>query len=129
MDANLYYRKVDFNSILNSEAYSLETNLDFNGLTFIAGYSHLAINNNESSAKRTLPAPLVGIGSWIGGSLRLLVTGKVAFYKDNIEYIGGIKRDSRHVNLFVNFYKLNSFTELSLGIGKELGYRFRRQKG
>lgn len=128
MDANWYYRKVVFDNDFNSKAYSFETNLDFGRLTFIAGYSNLTINNLETMDKQNLSGPIVGIGSWIGGRLRLTAFAKVAIYNDNLEYLGQIRRDSRYFNLFLKFYKLNSFTELSLGIGKEIGYRFKKQK-
>jgi hypothetical protein len=69
------------------------------------------------------------MGSRFGGPLRLAVFAKAAIYKDNVEYFGEIRRDSRHINLYLKFYKLNSFTELSLGIGTEIGYRFKKQRG
>lgn len=128
MDANWYYRNVHYKNKFNSRAYSFETNLDFNGLMFISGYSNLKLNQLETNDRQTLSGAVIGIGIWIG-QLRLLVSGKTAIYKDRQEYMGQITRDSRHLNLFLKFYKLDSFTELSLGIGTEFGYLFKRQKG
>jgi hypothetical protein len=127
MDVNWYYRKVDFEDEIKSRAYSVETNFGLRRLILIAGYSNLRLSNPETINQRTLHGPVVGMGSWIGGPLRLTLIAKAAIYHGHLEYIGQIKRESRSVNLFLNFYKLESFTELSLGAGKEFGYRLKRK--
>ncbi len=128
MDAGWYYRRVKFGDDFNSGVHSFETNMDFGRLKFITGYSHLSLNNLETTDKQSLSGLVIGIGSWIGGPLRLSWFTKAALYKDDIEYMGQLRRDSRHVNIFARFYKLNSFMELTLGIGMEIGYRFKKQR-
>lgn len=128
MDVNWYYRSVNYKHEFNSRAYSFETNLDFNGLMLITGYSNLRLNELETNDRQTLSGVVIGVGTWLG-LLRLNISGKAAVYKDKQEFIGQIRRDSRHVNVFLKFYKLDSFTELSLGVGTEFGYLFKRQKG
>jgi len=120
MDANWYYRSVNFGNSFDSRAYSFETNVHFGGPTFIMGYSNLFINKIETNDRETSSGLLLGLSEWIARPLGLLVTGKVALYKNNTEYFGQITRDSRHVNVFVKFYKLDSFTELSLGVGVKM---------
>lgn len=128
MDAGLFYRKVKYEDDFNSRAYSVEANFNFGRLRFITGYSNLNFNNIETNDRQNYSGPLIGIGTWIDGPLRLSITGKAAIYKDHQEYMGQILRDSRYVDVFVKFYKLDSFTELSLGIGTTIGYRFKSQK-
>jgi hypothetical protein len=127
MDAGWYYRAVNFGNSFDSRAYSLETKLNFGGPTFITGYSNLFINNIEINNQETSSGLLLGLSTWIQRPLGVLVTGKVALYKNNTEYFGQISRDSKHVNLFVRFYKLNSFTELSVGIGTKFYYRVKKR--
>jgi hypothetical protein len=127
MDAGLYYRVVNFGNSFDSRAYSLETNLNFGRSTFIAGYSNLFINNIETNNHETSSGLLLGLSTWIQRPLGVLVTGKVGLYKNNTECFGQISRDSKHVNLFVGFYKLNSFTELSVGIGTKFYYRIKKR--
>jgi hypothetical protein len=128
IDANWYYRKVDFDGTFNSRAYSFETNFTWQRLIFTAGYSNLSLNNPETINKQTLSGPIIGIGRWIGGPLRLVASAKAAFYNGQMEYMAQIRRDSRRLDLFLKFYKLDSFTELSLGIGTQIGYRLKKQR-
>jgi hypothetical protein len=128
MDAGLFYRNAKYEDDFNSRAYSVEASSNFGRLRFITGYSNLNFNNIETNDKQNYAGPLIGIGTWIGGPLRLSIAGKAAIYKDHQEYFGQILRDSRHVDVFAKFYKLDSFTELSLGIGTTIGYKFKSQK-
>ena len=128
MAAGLFYRRVEFNNDFNSTAYSLETNFNFNGLGFITGYSHLNFERIETDDKHRYSGPLIGIRTWIKGPLRLAVSAKAAIYKNKEEYFVEVLRESRYIDAFVKFYKLDTFSEVTLGIGKTFGYRFRSQK-
>ena len=128
MDISWFHKKVDFEDYFNSVTNSLETNLTFNRLGIMAGYSHLNVRAIETGDRNTYHGPVIGIKSWIGGPLRLVISGKAAVYKDRQEYSGEILRASRYFDLFINFYRLDTFTELSLGIGGTFNYRFKRQK-
>lgn len=127
-DLNLYYRSVSFRNGFKSRAYSFETSLNFGRLNLIAGYSNLSLNKIETTDKQISHGGIVGLATWISGPLSLLVTGKVAIYKHVMEYQGQITRKSRKINVFVKYYKLDSFNELSLGVGKEFGYRLKRSR-
>jgi hypothetical protein len=128
MDVSWFHRKVKFEDYFNSVTNSFETNLTFNRLGIIAGYSHLNVNAIETYDRYTYNGPVLGIKSWIGGPLRLVISGKAAVYTDKQEYSGEILRESRYFDLFINYYRLDTFTELSLGIGTTFNYRFKRQK-
>jgi len=125
MDAGWYYRTFEFGDF-NSTANSLETNFNFNKFGLIAGVSHL--DYNPIIDRRTFNGPVIGLRTWINGPLRLVLSGKAAIYKDKQEYFVEILRDSRYVDVFIKYYKLDTFSELSLGIGTTFNYRFRKQK-
>jgi len=125
MDAGWYYRTFKFGDF-HSTGNSLETNFNFNKFGLIAGVSHL--DYNPIIDNRSFNGPVIGLRTWINGPLRLVISGKAAFYKDKQEYFGEILRDSKYIDLFVKYYKLDTFSELSLGIGTTFGYRLRKQR-
>ena len=125
MDAGWFYRKFEFKK-LDATAYSFETNLNFRRFGIIGGFSHLAYARIDEIDK--LNGPLLGVRTWIGKPLWLDISGKVAVYRNRQEYFGEIKRDTRYIDVFVKYYKLNSFSEVSIGVGTSFGYRFRKQK-
>lgn len=125
MDAGWYYRTFEFGDY-KSTANSLETIFNFKKLGLITGFSHLAYAPIDD--RRAFNGPLIGLRTWVNGPLRLMISGRVAIYKEKQEYFGEILRDSRYVNLFVKYYKLDTFSEISLGVGKTFNYRFREQK-
>jgi hypothetical protein len=128
MNAGVFYRMVEFNNDFNSIAYSLETNFNFNGVGFIAGYSHLNFERIEAGENHGHSGPLIGIRTWINGPLRLAVSAKTSIYRNKEEYFVEVLRESRYIDAFAKFYKLDTFSEVSLGIGTTFGYRFKRQK-
>jgi CarboxypepD_reg-like domain len=127
-DINWYYRKISWDNELNSKAYSIETNLNFSSLRFILGYSAIDLTKIEKIDSHSDSGPLIGIGTWLGGPFDLLILGKISIYKDLVEYHGEVNRRFKKVNTFIKFYKVDSFTELSLGIGTEIKYKFNRQR-
>ena len=128
MNAGVFYRTVEFKNDFNSIAYSLETNFNFDGVGFITGYSHLNFERIETDKNHRYSGLLIGIRTWINGPLRLAVSAKAAIYKNKEEYFFEVLRESRYIDAFVKFYKLDSFSEVSLGIGTTFGYRFKSQK-
>ena len=57
------------------------------------------------------------------------LSAKVAIYDRNVEYQAEFKSGYRWVQCFVRYYKLDTFDELSLGVGAQLSYYKRRKKG
>jgi hypothetical protein len=125
MDAGWYYRTFEFGDF-KSTAHSFEANFNFNKLGLIAGFGHLDYSPITDS--RASNGPVIGLRTWINGPLRLAISGKVAIYKEKQEYFGEILRDSKYVDLVVKYYKLDTFSEISLGVGTTFNYRFRKQK-
>jgi len=94
----------------------------------ITGYSHLVFNTLEFNDRKNYNGPVIGFRTWTGGSLRLVISGKVSIYNGKQEYLVDILRESRHVDVFVKYYTLESFSEVSLGVGTTFGYLFKRQR-
>jgi len=136
MDLKWYYRKISYNNSFNSTAHSLETNLLFDFLNpiyiydigLIAGYSELSftkegINNNQISY-----GPVIGLRANLGRLFNSKIYGKVSIYDDMIEFQSQIRFDYRKVAAFVKFYKLDIYTELSLGVGLNISYWLKKQR-
>lgn len=124
MGAAWYYRTFQFGD-LNSTANSLETNINLNRVGFIAGVSRLVYTPTRN--KYTFNGPVVGFR--LNGPWRLAISGKTAIYKNQQEYFGEVSRSSRYVDVFIKYYQLDTFAEVSLGIGTTFGYWFRKHKG
>lgn len=125
MDAGWYYRTFEFGDF-NSTANSLEINFNFNKFGLIAGLSHLEYN--PTIERRTFNGPVIGARTWISRPLTIVISGKASIYGDKHEYFGEVLRDSRFIDLFIRYYKLDTFSEVSLGIGTTFEYRIRKQK-
>ncbi|UII25827.1 carboxypeptidase-like regulatory domain-containing protein [Fulvivirga maritima] len=121
-DLNWYYRHlnlIDFKSSTNS----FETNFNYENFRLIVGYSHLNIDNRITDEVRSFSAPVVGLGTWFNTApFQLLLTGKVALFGNRTEVIGQATFYTKYVEFFVNYYQLDSFSELTIGIGKEFAY-------
>ena len=127
-DVVTYFRKVSWEREFNSRTLSIETNLNYKSLRFILGLSTIDLNEYEIIDNRSGIGPLLGIGTWIGRPFNCLILGKASIYKDLVEYQVELNKRFKRIETFVDFYKLDSFVELSLGIGYEFTYRYKRQK-
>ncbi|WP_170866123.1 carboxypeptidase-like regulatory domain-containing protein [Pontibacter flavimaris] len=128
MDFKWNYRQVNFNNDFNSKAYSFEADYNLRNVKLIAGYTHLSFDNLEAVGTKTSSGVLIGFGTTLGQPLHPTVIGKVSFYMDNIEYQASVQGGYKGILFFTKFYKLNSFNELSLGIGTAIGYRIKRRE-
>ena len=128
MDVRWHYRQFSINNNLESSAFSIENDLNLRNIKLIAGYSHLDFNKNELLAGETSSGILIGLGKSFRLPLYPTVIGKVAFYRNNIEYQANIQGGYKRFLLLMKFYKLNSFNEFSIGIGTKFGYRLKSQK-
>jgi hypothetical protein len=127
IDAGWFYRQVKFDNTLNATGNSFETNVNFRKFGIVAGFSHLSFNNHELSDRHFYNGPVIGLRRWFDG-LRLETSAKVAIYKGRQEYFAEVSRESRYIDVFVRYYRLNVFSELSLGVGTTFGYRFKTQR-
>ncbi|GAB3519346.1 hypothetical protein GCM10027442_41000 [Emticicia fontis] len=131
MNARWHYREVSYYNNFRSKVYSFETDFNFGrkiwflkNLNATVGYGHLDLKTDKQSAT----GPVIGLGTYI--TIRRfsygLITGKVAIFRNNIEWQGQITQSRRNFNVFIKYYQLKSFSELSIGVGKEFGYRFKK---
>lgn len=122
IDFRASYRDFEFADKLNNKSYSFETDFNISRYSFIAGYSHLDFNNINSLKKYNSSGVLIGFGTSFGGTLYPELVGKISIYEDNVEYQGKIQGNYKHLLIFLKYYKLSSFNELSLGIGYNFNY-------
>jgi len=128
MDFSWSYRQVLFNNDLNSKVNSLQTTLNIRNIKLIAGYTQLDFNRIETSKRNTSSGLLIGFGTSLGRPLYPTLIGEISFYKDNIEYQASIQGGYKRFLFFMKYYKLNSFNELSLGIGVSMYYKLKSQR-
>lgn len=127
MDFRWSYRNVSFNKDFQSIANSGEAQLNLRDVRFIAGYSHLKMTNVAENTKGS-SGVILGLGKelffrpFFG-----TISAKVALYDNNVEYQGEFKSGYRWFQCFVRYYKLDSFDELSLGVGAQISYYKRRR--
>lgn len=130
MDFRWSIRKVSINSDFESFANSGEAQLNLRNINLIAGYSHLGMTEIAENATRSSSGILLGLGKDIFfrpfyGTL----SAKVAIYGKNVEYQAEFRSGYRWFQYFFRYYKLETFDELSLGVGAQLSYYNRRKKG
>ncbi len=128
MDFRWSYRNVSFNKNVQSIANSGEAQLNLRNINFIAGYSHLDITKIAENNTKVSSGLLIGLGKELYfRPFYGILTAKVAIYKSNVEYQAGFKSGYRWFQYFVRYYKLDSFDELSLGVGAQFSY-YKRKK-
>lgn len=130
MDFRWSYRNVSFNNDFQSISNSGEVQLNLRNIKLIAGYSHLDITQISENKTKASSGILLGLGKDIffrpfHGTL----SAKVAIYDSDIEYQAELKSGYRWFQYFIRYYKLDTFDELSLGIGAQLSYYKRRKNG
>lgn len=127
MDLRWSYRNVSFSEDFQSTANSGEAQLNLRNIKFIAGYSHLDLNKIGENENHVSSGLLIGVGKYLGRPFFGTVSGKVSLYKDNVEYQASLQGGYRWFQYIIKYYKLDSFDELSLGIGAQISYYKRRR--
>lgn len=122
IDFRVNYRDFKFDNKFDNSVYSFETDFNLSRVSFIAGYSYLEFNSINNSKKYNSSGLLLGIGTSFGRPLYPELVGKISIYNDNIEYQGKIQGSYKKFLLFLKYYKLSSFNELSLGVGYNLQF-------
>lgn len=122
IDFRASYRDFEFDNEFDNNTYSFETDFNLSRVSLIAGYSHLEFNNILTSTKYNSSGLLIGFGTSFGRPIYSELVGKISIYKDTIEYQGKIQGSYKRFLMFLKYYKLSSFNELSLGIGYSLNY-------
>jgi hypothetical protein len=127
MDFRWSYRNVSFNKNFQSVANSGEAQLNLRNIKFITGYSHLDLNIVGENENYVSSGVLIGAGKYLGRPFFATVSGKISLYKDNVEYQASLQGGYRWFQYFVRYYKLDSFDELSLGVGGQISYYKRKR--
>jgi hypothetical protein len=125
LDFKWSHRQFSVGDNLNSKANSFETHLNFKNIKLIVGYSHLDFNIAETMDRDNSSGVILGFGSYFNLPLHPTAIAKFSFYEDKIEYQTSIQGGHKGFLCIVNFYKLNSFHEIGLGIGTRFGYRLK----
>lgn len=130
MDFRWSHRNVSFNNEFQSFANSGEAQLNLRNIKFIAGYSHLDLSKISENKTKSSSGILLGLGKEIFfrpfyGTL----STKIAIYERKVEYQAEFKSGYRWFQYFIKYYKLDTFDELSLGVGAQLSYyKWRKKK-
>jgi hypothetical protein len=126
IDIKTNIRSLSYNNALDAETFSIEVygnrfyHIFRNSSGIILGFGRMNMEHREQMSYQISSGGIVGISTQTGRPLYLDIFCKVGIYKDVIEYQGEISRYLRPVYLFTRFYKLEEFTELSIGVGKLL---------
>ena len=131
MDFRWGYRKVAFENNLDFRINSFEADLNINNMDFTAGYTHLDFTKAEPAQDTHLSGAVIGVTRYFYVyiykephpiTFAPTATAKVGLYHGKVEYQAAVEAGYRRVLCFVKFYKLDSFHELSVGLGIGFGY-------
>jgi hypothetical protein len=130
MDFRWSYRNVSFKKDFQSIANSGEAQLNLRNINLIAGYSHLDMTKISENDTKGSSGILLGLGKEIFfRPIYGTLSAKAAIYHMNVEYEAEFESGYRWFQYFIRYYKLDRFGELCLGVGAQLSYYKRRQKG
>nr|WKN34122.1 carboxypeptidase-like regulatory domain-containing protein [Tunicatimonas sp. TK19036] len=134
LDVKINYQKVSVRKDIDFEIQSAEAhfNLDKNYskiryARFIVGLSKISYASNEDNSFARDTAPIIGLGAILGEWWRLMVVGKVILYDNLPKYDIELSRDFRRIDTFIRYQKLESFNEISVGLGTHIGYRLKKR--
>jgi len=90
----------------------------------IVGYSQ--VKNSQADTK---PGVILGAEFYIRKLMDATVKGKVSFLKELTEYQAEVRfRKYSRIQTFVKYYYVDSYSELSIGLGIEFTYFFKYQR-
>ncbi|NJB69632.1 hypothetical protein GGR42_000094 [Saonia flava] len=121
-DFNSSLRNLDYNNNIELSAYSAETSLNFNRISAIIGVSSIDFSKTSENKSIKSVGPTFGLATWVGQPFLISISAKTTIYKNLSEYQAEIKKQYKGVYGFLKYYKVNDFSELSLGIGIEFSY-------
>jgi len=134
LDLNFNYQKINIGDQLNFISRAVETHFvidkyyaKINYIKIIAGGTNFEYRKNKNHDFSSFFAPIFGVGFIIGEWTRLHLDAKVIPNKNNTIYDLVVNRNFRFINTNIHFQKMKNYTEISLGIGTKIGYRFRKR--
>ncbi len=128
MDFRWSHRNVSFNKDFQSIANSGEAQLNLRNINLIAGYSHLDMTKIVENKTIASSGILIGLGKeFYFRPVYGILSARVARYNRQVEYQVELKGGNRWFQYFIRYYKLDSFDELSLGVGAQISYYKKRR--
>jgi hypothetical protein len=124
------YRHILFNSS-TIETISFES-IWWSSLPFylIAGYNRIKNDQNSQFYNYTKNGIVLGAEYWIPKPVNVSVTGKASFLNELLEYQAELRKTFgkyNRVHSFVKYHNVDSYSELSIGLGIEFTYYFKHQ--
>ncbi|NAY93469.1 hypothetical protein GTQ34_16275 [Muricauda sp. JGD-17] len=128
-DFDFYYSRALLGNGFDLKAYAVETTWPIYNFNLKIGYSHIDLKRNEFTDHISNSGIELGAQTWISNPLNLLVSGRVGFYKNLIDFQTEVRKSfGQKINAFVKYRNVSAFSELSVGIGLELTYYFKYQR-
>lgn len=127
-DIKTSFRQLNFDNRIYLKAYAFEPNLNFRSKKIIIGLTSIDYLNSQRNKNVQSLGLTIGYGTVLGWRKTIIVEAKTMIYKGLVEYQAAAKRDFRHLNTFIRFYKVNAFNEVSLGVNFQTTYLFKNQR-
>lgn len=128
LDIDLINRSILSDNGYKLNTYSVESLWHFFQYNLIIGYSFIDLKKGTEIASISGSGFTIGTKYLFKYPIDILIIGKVSFYKDLTEYQLELQRSFKRINTFIRYYNVNSYSEISLGVGLEFTYYFKRQK-
>lgn len=121
IDVNGYFRKASLKNKFDLTRYAMEGNFSYRNYMLVLGYSYLEFHRASYTARLHYNAPLFGLGIKIR-PLKLQLIGKGVLYDGKTEFLGEANFNMKTFDVFMNYYQLDSFSEVTIGIKKTIPY-------
>lgn len=121
-ELNTAFKTLEYDHSLRFTGHEVETKLNFSGISAIVGMGQIDFTNQATNKNVHGLGPTLGMGSWIGRPFLMSFSAKATLYKDLTEYQAQLKKEYRRYYSYLKFDKVDTFTELSLGLGMEFWY-------
>jgi hypothetical protein len=128
-DLNVAYRKINWDKDFQFESRSVEATVHLSGRLFFSNYTILSVGYGQADLIRT-EKPLfqnnqgyrLGLGTYIGRPLHIIVSGKTVYWNDFWEVQGEVKKEIKRFDLSAQFLKIDRFEEFTLTAGWTFRY-------
>lgn len=105
----------------DTQLFSFESINNFDDFLVVAGYGTSELST-QTDITNTTSGPVLGIGKFIGKPFYGKMIARITILDEDLEYRGIFQSQYRRFFSYLQFYKLGSFNELSLGLGYSFGY-------
>lgn len=128
-DITTAYKKINLSNYFNAQTFFATAYFNFNKINLIAGYGYVDLSNQNKNLSFTGSVPILGFRKYFRiRPVTLNISATITPYKNVMEYQGSIEaRFKWNTDAFINFYRINSFSEVSIGFGKKFYYRKKRK--